>query len=448
MTTVADLPDAHLVQSWRALPARQQPPWPDRAALGAAVATLEAGLPLVVPRECDRLRSRLAEVARGEAFLVQGGDCAESLDTVNATSISLTAGLLQQLATVLGYALSRPTVTVARMAGQYAKPRSKPTEVRDGVELPVYRGDMVNGHAFDAAVRTPDPHRLVRAYHASAATLNLVRAYGNSESAGYAHALEGVLAFAGSGPAAARYRPLARSIAGAGGFTGSGGWHTPGELFMSHEALLLDYEAALTRVDPVTGHPYATSGHLLWIGERTRHPDEAHVDYCARIANPLAVKVGPSVSGDELLRLVDRLSPDNEPGRLTLVSRMGTGRVREALPALVERVVKEGRAVAWVCDPMHGNTVTAPTGHKTRRFTDVLDELMGFFEVLGCAGAHPGGVHLELTGDDVTECVGGGIGFEDLGSRYLSLCDPRLSREQSLELAFRLAERLTTGGAS
>ncbi|MFF7855209.1 3-deoxy-7-phosphoheptulonate synthase [Streptomyces sp. NPDC007904] len=444
MTPLLDLPSTHTVRTgWRGLPAAQQPAWPDPAALDEAVATLTASLPLVVPRECDLLRNRLAAVARGEAFLVQGGDCAESLDTADAGSLLRSAGTLQQLATVFGYMMSLPVVTVARMAGQYAKPRSAATEVRDGVELPVYRGDAVNGQAFTAAARTPDPHRMVRVHQRSAATLNLVRAYGAGAQAGPDHALEGLRRFAAASPEPARYGALTEEIARAGGFTGTGdGWHTPGELFMSHEGLLLDYESALTRVDAVTGLPYATSGHLLWIGERTRRLDGAHVEYFSRIANPIAVKIGPSADADELLRLVDRLSPGNEAGRLTLVARMGARRVREALPGLVERITAEGRTVGWVSDPMHGNTISAPSGHKTRRFDDILDELSGFFEVLHGLGAHPGGVHLELTGDDVTECVGGGagVGMADLPLRYRSACDPRLNGDQSLDLAYRLLE--------
>ncbi|MFI1399311.1 3-deoxy-7-phosphoheptulonate synthase class II [Streptomyces sp. NPDC020681] len=437
---MVDVPSAHAVQSWRALPAQQQPQWPDPAALHQAVVTLTKALPLVFPRECDLLKSRLAAVARGEAFLVQGGDCAESLDAVSATSISRTAGTIQQLATVFGYAMSLPVVTIGRMAGQYAKPRSKPTETRDGVELPVYRGDAVNGFAFDAASRTPDPQRLVRIYNASTATLNLIRAFGTGELAAPDAALERIKHFAAGAPGRHAYEALATGIEQAGGFTGTDGWHTPGELFMSHEGLLLDYESALTRVDSRTARPYATSGHLLWIGERTRQPDGAHVEYFASISNPIAVKIGPSIAEDELLRLIDRLDPEREPGRLTLVARMGAAQIRNVLPGLVKRVTAEGLPVAWVSDPMHGNTITAPCGHKTRRFEDILDELTGFFEVIGGAGAHPGGVHLELTGDDVAECVGAGLTFDDLPARYRSVCDPRLNREQSLNLAFQLAD--------
>ncbi|MFE6174490.1 3-deoxy-7-phosphoheptulonate synthase class II [Streptomyces sp. NPDC056464] len=452
MTPLLELPaEQHPVHTnWRSLPAGQQPAWPDAAALDAAVATLSASLPLVMPRECDTLKSRLAAVARGEAFLVQGGDCAEALDTVNASSINRTVGTLQQLATVFGYVMSLPVVTLARMAGQYAKPRSKDTETRDGVELPVYRGDAVNGHPFTASARTPDPHRLVRVYHTSAATLNLVRAYGAGEHARPEQVRIALRQFTVTSPGCERHEALTEEIERVSGFTGTGdGWHTPGELFMSHEGLLLDYESALTRVDAATGRPYATSGHLLWIGERTRRLDGAHVEFFSRISNPIAVKVGPGTGVDDVLGLIERLSPEGEPGRLTLVARMGAGKVREVLPGLVEKVTAEGLPVAWVCDPMHGNTIGAPSGHKTRRFDDVLDELTGFFEVLRGLGAHPGGVHLELTGDDVTECVGGGagLGYADLPKRYRSLCDPRLNRDQSLDLAFRVAELLDVAGA-
>ncbi|MGR8007765.1 3-deoxy-7-phosphoheptulonate synthase class II [Streptomyces hypolithicus] len=446
---MADVPSLHAEQSWRSLPARQQPQWPDARALESAVETLGRSRPLVLPRGCDALKSRLAAVARGEAFLVQGGDCAESLDAGGADSVGRTAGTLQELATVLGWAMSLPVVTVGRMAGQYAKPRSAATETRDGVELPVYRGDAVNGFAFTASARTPDPHRLVRVYEASAATLGLMSTFGAGEQAGAAPALRRVKEFASGSPFRERYEALTTRIEQARGFAGTDGPHSPGELFTSHEGLILDYEAALTRTDEETGRPYAASGHLLWIGERTRQLDGAHVEYFAGIGNPVAVKVGPSISSDELLQLIDRLDPGREPGRLTLIVRMGAGRIRDVLPDLMAKVTAEGLPVGWVCDPMHGNTIGAPCGRKTRRFDDILDEVTGFFEVTGGLGIHPGGVHLELTGDDVTECVGGGSGltFDDLPGRYHSVCDPRLNREQSLDLAFRLAERVTTGSA-
>ncbi|OCC10604.1 3-deoxy-7-phosphoheptulonate synthase [Streptomyces sp. PTY087I2] len=391
----------------QAPPARQQPHWHDGPALSSSLAALGRSLPLVLPSECALLKSRLAAVARGEAFLVQGGDCAESLDALDAGSIRRTVATLGRVADVLGRALELPAVTVGRLAGQYAKPRSSTTEIRDGVELPVYRGDAVNGHAFTAADRAPDPGRLVRVRDASAATLNLVRALIASED-------------------------------------GTSRETLPRELFTSHEGLVLDYERALTRADPAGGR-YASSGHLLWIGERTRQLDGAHVEYFAGISNPIAVKIGPTAGTDELIRLVDRLDPDRDPGRLTLIVRMGADRIRDVLPDLISKTIAEGMTVGWVSDPMHGNTFGAPCGRKTRRFDDILDEAAGFFEVAHGLGVHPGGVHLELTGDDVAECVGGadgGVGFGDLPGGYRSVCDPRLNRRQSLDLADRLAALL------
>jgi 3-deoxy-7-phosphoheptulonate synthase len=408
------VPPARAAHSPLPLPARQQPRWPDDPALRSALATLSRSLPLVLPEECDRLKSRLAAVARGEAFLVQGGDCAESLDALDAGSIGRTVATLGRLAAVLGEAVELPVVTVGRLAGQYAKPRSSATETRDGVELPVYRGDAVNGHAFTAADRTPDPRRLVRVHEASAATLNLVRALTRG------------------GPDGSREAPREA---------------LPEELFTSHEGLVLDYETALTRPGPGDGGRYASSGHLLWIGERTRQLDGAHVAYFAGISNPVAVKVGPTIGSDELIRLVERLDPGRDPGRLTLIVRMGADRVRDVLPDLISKTTAEGMTVGWVSDPMHGNTIGAPCGRKTRRFDDILDEVSGFFEVTRGLGAHPGGVHLELTGDDVAECVGGGgrgvVLDDELPGGYRSVCDPRLNREQSLDLADRLAALVT-----
>lgn len=443
-TPLVGVPSVQSAPSWRSLPARQQPQWPDASALDSAVQTLGRSLPLVFPRECDLLKRRLAAVARGEAFLVQGGDCAESLDAADAASIGRTVATLRQLATVLGHAMALPVVTVGRLAGQYAKPRSASTETRDGLELPVYRGDAVNGSAFTAAARTPDPQRLVRIYNASAATLNLVRAFGMRERMGAAEAGDGLREFAAGSPSRERYEELVAGIEQAGGLVPADGVHTPGDLFTSHEGLLLDYESALTRTDVDTGKRYAVSGHLLWIGERTRQLDGAHVAYFAGISNPIAVKVGPGIGTDELLQLIDKLDPERDPGRLTLIVRMGAERIRDVLPDLIAKVTAEGIPVGWMSDPMHGNTIGAPCGRKTRRFDDVLDELSGFFEVTSGLGVHPGGVHLELTGDDVTECVGGapGLTFDDLPDRYRSLCDPRLNREQALDLAFRLADTL------
>ncbi|GAA0990580.1 3-deoxy-7-phosphoheptulonate synthase class II [Acrocarpospora macrocephala] len=436
------------VDTWRGMPAAQQPQWPESRALSAATGDLRRSPPLVIASECDLLRQRLAAVARGEAFLLQGGDCAETFDTVTTATIRTKLTILLQMAVVLTYAASMPVVKVGRIAGQYAKPRSKPTETRSGITLPAYRGDGVNGLPFTALARTPDPRRLVRMYQASAITLNLLRAL---TTGGYAD-LHKVHAwnqdFVAASPAGKRYETLAGEIDRALAFMNACGVD-PRELhrvefFTSHEGLVLDYEAALTRVDSWTGLPYATSGHLLWIGERTRDLDGAHVEYFSRIRNPIAVKLGPTVTADTALALIDKLDPAREPGRLTFIIRMGADLVREKLPDLVRRVTDSGALITWVCDPMHANTFAAPSGHKTRRLGAVLDEVRGFFEVHRALGTHPGGIHVELTGDDVTECVGGSteIAFDDLGSRYESACDPRLNRSQSLDLAFLVAEML------
>ncbi|QFZ24137.1 3-deoxy-7-phosphoheptulonate synthase [Saccharothrix syringae] len=372
------------MDSWRGLPAAQQPPWPDEGALREAVAWLSVAPPLVTAEETDRLTSLLGRAARGEAFVLQGGDCAERFDHVTPERVAGRLGTLARMAEVLEAAAGVPVVRVGRIAGQFAKPRSAPAETRDGVSLPSYRGDIVNGAEFTGAARTPDPWRMVRAHRASAATLELVRASGV---------------------------PV----------------HT------SHEALLLEYEGALTRRR--AGGWYDTSAHLLWIGERTRDPGGAHVEFAARIANPVAVKLGPAATAREVLELADRLNPWRVPGRLSFIARMGADRVREALPPLVRAVAASGVPVVWLCDPMHGNTETAPSGHKTRPVARVLAEVAGFFEVHRAAGTRPGGLHLEMTGDDVTECVGGAVSERDLPLRYESACDPRLNREQSLEVA-------------
>ena len=433
-------------ESWRALPAKQQPLWPDPAAVQSAAAELRSYPPLVFAGECDQLKDRLAQVARGEAFVLQGGDCAETFAGVTADAIRNKLKTLLQMAAVLTYAGSVPVVKIGRIAGQYGKPRSKDTETRDGVTLPAYRGDSVNGFDFTAEDRVPDPWRMVRMYHSSAATLNLVRAF---TTGGYAD-LHQVHAwnrdFVAGSPSGKRYELLAAEIQRALDFMRACGVDPEEtrtvEFFSSHEGLLLEYEAALTRTDSRTGTLYNTSAHFVWIGERTRDLDGAHIDYFSRIRNPIGIKLGPSTTPDEALAYLDRLDPNREPGRLSLVIRMGAGAVREKLPPLVEKVTAEGRQVAWICDPMHGNTFEAPSGHKTRRFDDVLDEVKGFFEVHRQLGTHPGGIHVELTGDDVTECVGGGheIAFGDLGTRYESACDPRLNRSQSLDLAFLVAE--------
>jgi 3-deoxy-7-phosphoheptulonate synthase len=429
-------------------PAAQQPDWPDPDVLADVVAQLRLLPPLVFAGECDQLKDRLGAVARGEAFLLQGGDCAETFADSTADAIRNKIKTLLQMAVVLTYGARVPVVKVGRIAGQFAKPRSADTETRDGVTLPSYRGDAVNGLEFTAEARTPDPTRLLRVYNTSAATLNLVRAFTQGGLADLRQVHSWNQGFVRGNGAYQRYEAMAHDIDRALAFMHACGvdpeeFRTV-DLYSSHEALLLDYERALTRVDSRTGLPYDVSGHLVWVGERTRALDGAHVEFAASIRNPVAVKLGPTTTPDEALSLVERLDPTREPGRLTFVSRMGSSRVREALPPLVEKVTAGGAAVAWVCDPMHGNTVEAPDGRKTRRFDDVIDEVRGFFEVHRALGTHPGGLHMELTGDDVTECVGGsgGLGETDLPMRYQTACDPRLNHQQSLELAFLVAEML------
>lgn len=434
------------LDSWRELPAAQQPEWPDRDKLDKIVTEIAGLPPLVFAGECDNLKTELAAVTRGEAFVLQGGDCAETFAGATADCVRNKLKTLLQMAIVLTYAAKVPVVKIGRIAGQFAKPRSKGTEVRDGVELPAYRGDMVNGFDFTPASRAPDPGRLLRAYHSSAVTLNLIRAF---TKGGYAD-LRQVHAwnqdFVSESPAGKRYERLAREIDQALAFMRACGadpeeFHSV-EFYSSHEALILDYDRALTRIDSRTGRPYDVSAHMVWIGERTRQLDGAHVEFFSRISNPIGVKLGPTTTAEEALALVERLNPGNEPGRLTFITRMGASKIREHLPALVEKVTANGAQVAWVCDPMHGNTFEAPSGHKTRRLDDVLSEVAGFFEVHRTLGTHPGGVHIEFTGDDVTECVGGGteIVEDDLALRYETACDPRLNRSQSLDLAFRVAE--------
>lgn len=436
---------SHIV---RAHPAAQQPEWPDRRYLEDATEQLRAMPPLVFAGECDQLKEQLAAVSRGEAFVLQGGDCAETFAEVSAENVRDKLKTLLQMAIVLTYAASVPVVKVGRLAGQYAKPRSKPTETREGVTLPAFRGDIINAFDFTEAARIPDPYRMVRAYNASAATLNLARAF---VGGGYAdlHQLHAWNTdFVRTSPAGQRYERLASRIDQALAFMKAIGAQTERlhtvELYSSHEALLLDYEVPLTRVDSRSGRPYDVSGHLLWIGERSRQLDSAHVEFASRIGNPIGIKIGPTTAPDDLLALADKLDPHREPGRLTFISRMGAGKIRDALAPLVEKAVAKGVVASWVCDPMHGNTYEAPSGHKTRRFDDIVDEVRGFFDVHRALGTHPGGLHIELTGDDVTECVGGGdpIAEDGLGSRYETVCDPRLNRSQALELSFLVAELL------
>ncbi len=434
------------LDAWRALPAAQQPDWPDPARLGDVIAELDTQPPLVFAGECDQLKDRLAAVARGEAFVLHGGDCAELFKASTPDSVRGKLETLLQMALVLTYAASVPVVKIGRMAGQFAKPRSSPTESRNGVELPAYRGDAVNGLEFTPEARRPDPARLLQAYHWAAVTLNLCRAFAGGGYADLHQAHAWNQDFVAGSPAGRRYERLAGEIDRALAFMNACGVD-PEELhgvefYSSHEALLLEYERALTRIDRRTGLPYDVSAHLVWIGERTRQLDGAHVAFCRQIRNPIAVKLGPTVTPDEPVALIERLDPDGEPGRLTLISRMGADRIRDVLPPVIEAVAERGATVAWVCDPMHGNTFETTGGHKTRRFDDVLDEVAGFFEVHQALGTHPGGIHVEFTGDDVTECIGGGheVGEDDLHHRYETACDPRLNRRQALDLAFTVAE--------
>jgi 3-deoxy-7-phosphoheptulonate synthase len=443
MTASVTSPDSDY---WRGRPAAQQPAWPDPARLADVTAELAGLPPLVFAGECDQLRDRLAAVARGQAFVLQGGDCAETFAGATTEAMRARLQTLLQMALVLTYAASVPVVKIGRMAGQFAKPRSSSSEVRDGVELPAYRGDAVNGLDFTARSRIPDPARLLRAYHSAAVTLNLCRAFttGGFADVHQAHAWN--QDFVQASPAGQRYEKLARDIDRALAFMRACGGIPDEmrtvELYASHEALLLPYEQALTRTDPRTGQDYDLSGHMVWIGERTRDLDGAHIAFAASIRNPIGLKVGPTATPDELLALIEALSPDGEPGRLTLITRLGAGRIRELLPPLVQAVTAAGVPVAWVCDPMHGNTFEAPGGYKTRRLDDVLSEVHGFFEVHRRLGTHPGGIHIEFTGENVTECVGGShqIDPADLHQRYETACDPRLNRSQALDLAFTVAD--------
>ncbi|MGN6253130.1 MAG: class II 3-deoxy-7-phosphoheptulonate synthase [Marmoricola sp.] len=441
-SSVPDLATLH------ALGAAQQPTYPDAAAVEAAVARLRSFPPLVFAGECDELTDKLGAVARGEAFLLQGGDCAETFEGVTADNVRNKLRVLLQMAVVLSYAASVPVVKVGRLAGQYAKPRSSDTETRDGTTLPAYRGDAVNGFPFTAEARLPDPSRLLDVYHASAATLNLVRAFTTGGYADLRQVHTWNTDFVKTSAVGRRYEKMAHEIDKALSFMRAIGadpdeFHRV-DVFSSHEALVLEYEHALTRTDSRTGDPYDVSGHFVWIGERTRQLDGAHVELLSRVRNPIGVKLGPTTTADDALALAERLNPDNVAGRLTFITRFGAGRIRDGLPPLLEKVTAAGVTAGWVCDPMHGNTFEASSGYKTRRFDDVIEEVQGFFDVHRSVGTWPGGVHVELTGDDVTECVGGGeeLAEIDLAHRYESVCDPRLNRVQSLELAFLVAEML------
>lgn len=435
------------LDSYRSLEAKQQPEWLDIDALQSATTELSTQPPLVFAGEADQLRERLAAAARGEAFLLQGGDCAETFAAATADKIRDRVKTILQMAVVLTYGASMPVIKVGRMAGQFAKPRSSNTETRGEVTLPAYRGDLVNGYDFTPGSRQADPSRLLRGYHVSASTLNLIRAFtqGGFADLRQVHAWnQGFV----SNTANERYEALAAEIDRALRFMDACGVESSAlastEFYVSHEALLLDYERPLVRIDSRTGLPYGTSGHFLWIGERTRDLDGAHVELLSKLRNPIGVKLGPTATVDDALRLIDKLDPEREPGRLTFITRMGAGKIRDALPPLLEGVRDSGALPLWVTDPMHGNGITTATGYKTRRFDDVMDELMGFFEAHRQVGTFPGGIHVELTGDDVTECLGGSENIDEatLATRYESLCDPRLNHMQSLELAFQVAEEL------
>ncbi|MBI5319044.1 class II 3-deoxy-7-phosphoheptulonate synthase [Bradyrhizobium sp.] len=437
--------------SWRSKPVLQMPQYPNEGALKDVEAQLATFPPLVFAGEARSLKKALARVSRGEAFLLQGGDCAESFAEHGANNIRDFFRVFLQMAVVLTYAGALPVVKVGRIAGQFAKPRSSPTEKIDGKELPSYRGDIINDIAFTETARTPDPQRQLMAYRQSAATLNLLRAFATGGYANLASVHQWMLGFLKDSPQSRRYKELADRISEALNFMRACGLDLEAhpelratDFYTSHEALLLGYEQALTRVDSTTGDWYATSGHMIWIGDRTRQLDHAHVEYFRGIKNPIGLKCGPSLKPDELIKLADVLNPDNEPGRLTLITRFGNEKVGEHLPGMVRAIKREGRSVVWSCDPMHGNTITSNTGYKTRPFDRILSEVKTFFSVHAAEGTHAGGVHLEMTGQDVTECLGGAraITHEDLSDRYHTVCDPRLNAEQSIDLAFLIAELL------
>ena len=438
-------------QSWRGLPIRQVPGYADEAALGRVEQTLHTYPPLVFAGEARRLKDRLADVAAGKAFLLQGGDCAESFAEFHPNNIRDTFKVLLQMAVVLTFGAACPVVKLGRLAGQFAKPRSSETETQNGVTLPSYRGDIINGLDFDASAREPDPQRMIQAYSQSAATLNLLRAFAQG---GYAD-LHRVHAwnqdFVADSPQGERYRALADRLTETLDFMAACGLNsdtTPQiretELYTSHEALFLAYEEALTRVDSTTGEWYDCSAHLVWLGDRTKQLDGAHVEFLSGIKNPIGMKCGPTTEPDDVLRLIDKLNPKNEPGRLTVITRMGADKVEAKLPPVIRAVRREGAQVVWCIDPMHGNTITSSNGYKTRLFDRILDELHGAFAVHLAEGSYAGGVHFELTGQNVTECVGGAhkVSEQGLAANYLTHCDPRLNASQAIELAFEVAAAL------
>jgi len=444
-------PDAWEPSSWQRCTAAQQPDWPEPADLDSALERLRNRPPLVFAGEARTLKQSLARVAQGEGFLLHAGDCAETFDDLSANQIRDKLKVILQMSVVLTYSAGVPCVKVGRIAGQMAKPRSSPTETRDGVEMPSFRGDMVNDLAFDTEARRPDPSRMVRAYNQASATLNLLRAFTKGGFADLSRVHQWNQEFVATSSEGRRYEKLAAEIQSALRFMSACGIDLGAEMqlqqvdfYTSHEALLLCYEEALTRCDSLTADWYDCSAHLLWIGERTRQIDGAHVEFLSGVGNPVAVKLGPDASPDDAVALCSRLDPDRSPGRLTLVERMGAALVEERLPPLLDAVGRAGHPVVWACDPMHGNTFRHESGHKTRRFDDILTELQHFFTICRDSGVWPGGMHIELTGSNVTECLGGAeeVLGEHLEDRYETACDPRLNARQSLELAFRVAEWL------
>jgi 3-deoxy-7-phosphoheptulonate synthase len=449
--TPAHLPSGWTPDSWRACPIRQVPSYPDEAKLAAMEARLSRFPPLVFAGEARRLKTQLGLAATGQAFVLQGGDCAESFGDFTANVIRDTFRVLLQMAVVLTFGGAMPVVKLGRMAGQFAKPRSSDTETIGGETLPSYRGDIVNGPDFSAQARIPDPTRMEFGYFQSAGTLNLLRAFASGGYADLHEVHRWNLDFVERSPLAERYRDLAARIDETLNFMGACGLTSISapqiretDFYTSHESLLLPYEQALTRVDSTSGDYYACSAHFLWIGDRTRQLDGGHVEFMRGIKNPIGMKVGPTMEADDLLRLIERLDPENEPGRLTLIVRAGADKVAEKLPPLLRAVKRAGRMPVWLCDPMHGNTISTAQKIKTRRFDSIVSELRAFFDIHAAEGTTPGGAHVEMTGQDVTECVGGARGLSevDLGNRYETFCDPRLNAEQSLELAFIIAEEL------
>ena len=435
---------------WRAKPRIQMPDYPDAGALNTVEAQLAKYPPLVFAGEARKLKKQLAAAAEGKAFLLQGGDCAESFAEFSADNIRDTFRVMLQMAVVLTYGAKVPVIKVGRMAGQFAKPRSAPTEVINGVELPSYKGDIINGFDATLEARMPDPNRMLQAYTQAAASLNLLRAFSTGGFADIHRVHSWTLGFA-EHDKAERYRELSNRIADALDFMTAAGVNpdtahtlTSVDFYTSHEALLLEYEEALCRVDSISGKPVAGSGHMIWIGDRTRQPDGAHVEFCRGVLNPIGLKCGPSTTAEDLKVLMAKLNPENEPGRLTLIARFGAGKVAEHLPRLIKTVQSEGANVVWSCDPMHGNTIKSSSGYKTRPFDSVLREVREFFGIHKAEGTVPGGVHFEMTGKDVTECTGGlrAVSDENLADRYHTACDPRLNASQSLELAFLVAEEL------